>query len=458
MPRIAIAALLLLAVSSRAHAQDALGAAVDVIVEKAMKDGGVPGAWVAVVKDGALAYSHAYGDARVAPKIAARLDMGFPIASNSKQIVATAVLLLAEDGKLKLDDPVAKYFPDLTRAKQTTIRQLLSHTSGYQDNWPQDYVYPDMMKDTTPEATMDHWAKKPLDFDPGTKYQYSNTGYTIAGRIVEKASGKPLMQFLHERIFAPLGMSSVRDFDDSDAARVAGHIRYGLGPLRDAPKIGKGWVFGCGQLVMTVDDVARWDISMIDRRLLRTSSYVEMQTDVLLKNGMAKNYGLGIGVKSEMDHRLLGHFGGLPGLRSANWVFPDDRAAVVVFVNVAPTEAAAEVARNIAPLLFSVDKGAIASYEGLALRVFRDLQKGKIDRTLFSDNANAYFTEQALRDFRASLAPLGDPPALSQLSQYERGGMTYRDYRVKLRDRTVIIKLRHLANGKLEQYMVLPAP
>jgi len=114
--------------------------------------------------------------------------MRYSIGSISKQFTATAMLLLQEENKLSLDDKVAKFIPDLTRANEVTIRQLLSHTSGYQDYWPQDYVPPFMLQAITANRILDLWAHKPLDFDPGTKWQYSNTNFVIAGMIVEKVS------------------------------------------------------------------------------------------------------------------------------------------------------------------------------------------------------------------------------------------------------------------------------
>ena len=151
--------------------------------------------------------------------------MRYSIGSISKQFTAAALLMLQEQGKLSLDDKVGKYIPDLTRANEVTIRQLLSHTSGYQDYWPQDYVMPGMLKPVTAQQIMDTWAKKPLDFDPGTKWQYSNTNYVIAGAIAEKVAGMPLWQFLEQRIFKPLGMSSAYDIDRTRADRVGGPHR-----------------------------------------------------------------------------------------------------------------------------------------------------------------------------------------------------------------------------------------
>ena len=130
--------------------------------------------------------------------------------------------------------PVSKYLPELTRAREVTIRMLLSHTSGYQDYWPEDYVMTSMMVPTTAQHILDVWGKRPLDFDPGTQWQYSNTNYVIAGRIVEQVSGMALIDLLKKRIFLPLGMDNVYDSDASrlPATDPTGYERHALGPQR----------------------------------------------------------------------------------------------------------------------------------------------------------------------------------------------------------------------------------
>src|SRR5258707_15719527 len=153
--------------------------------------------------------------AGLGPAVAAEAGMQYSIGSISKQFTAATVLLLVQDGKLKLDDPVGKYLPGLTRANEVTIRQVLSMTSGYQDFWPEDYVMTSMMTSTNPQQILDVWAKKPLDFEPGTEWQYSNTNYVIAGRIAEIAGGKPLIEQLQERIFKPLKMTGEFNSDSS---------------------------------------------------------------------------------------------------------------------------------------------------------------------------------------------------------------------------------------------------
>src|SRR5438105_9198050 len=187
---------------------------IDKVATDALTRTGVPSASIAGVKDGQVVYVKAYGDARLEPKTPATAEMRYSIGSISKQFTAAAILLLQEQGKLSLDDKVGKFIPDLTRANEVTIRQLLSHTSGYQDYWPQDYVMPMMLQPVTAQKILDMWARKPLDFEPGTKWQYSNTNYVIAGVIIEKVARMPLLQFLQEKGFTPLGMKSIFNTDE----------------------------------------------------------------------------------------------------------------------------------------------------------------------------------------------------------------------------------------------------
>ncbi len=141
---------------------------IDSIAQQVLASTGVPSASISIVKDGKIAYSNAFGMARLEPPTPATPQMRYSIGSASKQFTAAAMLMLQQDGKLNVDDPVSKYLPDLTRANDVTIRMLLSHTSGYQDFWAEDYVMPPMLKPANPQYILNTWAKKPLDFDPGT--------------------------------------------------------------------------------------------------------------------------------------------------------------------------------------------------------------------------------------------------------------------------------------------------
>ena len=430
---------------------------IDDIATQTLASTGVPSASLAIVKNGQIVYVRAYGNARLDPAVAATPEMRYCIGSISKQFTAAAVLLLAEQGKLSLDDPVSKYVPNLTRGDEVTIREVLSHTSGYQDFWPQDYVMPMMLKPVTAQQILDGWARIPLDFDPGTQWQYSNTNYVIAGLIVEKVSGMPFMQFVHQRIFAPLHMPSVLTIEEAkrSPAEPVGYLRYALGPPRPAPMEGQGWMFAAGELSMTASDLARWDISLIDQSLLQPASYRALETEVQLKSGVGTRYGLGIGVNSDGGQRILSHGGEVSGFVAQNTVFPDDRAAIVVLTNLDASGAAGQIARRIRPLLFPVqDKNAEERLQ-LAKKVFAGLQHGQIDRSLFTDNCLSYFSPQALQDFASSLGPLGEPVDFRQTAYSLRGGMGFRAYAVKFKEKSVRITLRDLPDGgKIEQFQV----
>ncbi|MGH8164476.1 MAG: serine hydrolase domain-containing protein, partial [Rhodanobacteraceae bacterium] len=240
-------ALLLPGAATSLLAQDAaIPAATKTSIDQAVPDllakSGAPSASIAVVIGGKLAYAHAYGTARLEPKREATAEMRYSIGSISKQFTAAAILLLEQEGKISLDDKLAHWFPELTRASDVSIRELLSMTSGYQDYWPQDYVMPMMLNPVKPPDILARWGKIPLDFEPGTKWQYSNTNYVIAGLIVEKVAGEPLFSFVQKRILGPLQMKSATNTDEAalgpdDPQR---YLRYAGGPLRVAPKEGRG--------------------------------------------------------------------------------------------------------------------------------------------------------------------------------------------------------------------------
>ena len=419
---------------------------------------GAPSASVAIVRGGAIAYEQAYGTARVDPATPATPAMRYAIGSVSKQFTATAVLLLAAEGRLSLDDKVARWFPRLTRASEISVRQLLSMTSGYQDFWPQDYVFAEMRRPATAQAIVDRWAGKALDFEPGTRWQYSNTNYVLAGAIVERVAGMPLMDFLRRRIFTPLGMTSVADFDAGPLSPgdAGPYLRNGLGPLRLAPKEGQGWLFGAGGLAMTAHDLAVWDLSIIEQTVLRPASYRAQQTDVRLADGTATGYGLGVNVGTQGGRRRISHGGAVSGYTTSNTVYPDDRAAIVVFTDIYPGGGGAtgQLAARIAGVLFPPGDSAADTARALARRVYEGLARGTIDRALLTSNANDYFSDEVLAEYAASLGPLGAPTDFLARGQSLRGGMTIRSYAFRAGGVLLSLSMMILPDGRIEQYIV----
>ena len=461
-----LSAFLVAAAASHVPAQTvdsiepALRGQVDRVATQVLEATGVPSASVAVVQHGKLVYTHAYGNARVAtassPAVPATPEMRYSIGSISKQFTATAILLLQEQGKLSIDDPVGKYIPGLTRGNEVTIREILSHTSGYQDYWPEDYVMTTMKGPETAQQIIDTWGKKPLDFEPGTEWQYSNTNFVIAGRIVEVVSGEYYWEFLSEHIFRPLGMKSVWNSDAIKLTEVDAtpYVRNALGPLRVAPKEGIGWMFAAGELAMTPHDLALWDESLLARSILRPESYQQMFTEVKLKNGEGTHYGLGVEVRQRNGHRSIEHSGEVSGFVSDNEVLIDDGTAVVVLTNQMAVNAASDIAQLAAPLVAGYP---LTAPEQQALDIYHGLQQGRIDRSLLAPNLSDYFTAEAVADFQSSLAPLGEPLSLRQTSSELRGGMTFREFEIVYPGQHLELTTYTYPDGKLEQYLIAPS-
>ena len=432
---------------------------MDLVVEEWLASTGAPSVSIAIVQDGGMAYAKAYGAARLKPTLPSTLATRYAIDSVSKEFTAAAILLLAERGKLSLDDPISKWFPELREAAAVTLRQLLTHTSGIRDYWPQDFVTPEMTRPTTTAAILDEWVQRPLDFEPGTDWQYSNTGYVLAGAIVEKVSGETLFEFLSHNLFAPLHMAHVAEHSlkpthpmtsstqpmDGDAA---GYTRYGLGPVVPAPAEGSGWLFGAAGLAMQPSDLALWDMSLINRSLLEEKSYMAEFEPLVLKGGRATDYALGLHVETIQGRLRIGHSGAGSGFLADNKVWPRERAAIVVLTNNDWADP-----ENLSDRLAFVVLAPTVE-EARARRIFQAFQTGTLDRGMFSPAGNFYLTTAVLADLASSLRPLG-PARLIQLeSQTQRGGMTTRIWKILCRGVRLEAIERGHPDGKIDEFII----
>ncbi|MBV8070868.1 MAG: beta-lactamase family protein [Acidobacteriaceae bacterium] len=415
---------------------------------------GVPSVSVAVVRGGQLFYAKAFGQATLAGEIAASTSTRYAVGSISKQFTAAAILLEQEKGKLSLGDKVSKYLPDLTRADEVTIRNLLSHTSGYEDYAPQDYLIPEWTKPTTPSEIMNHWAKKPLNFDPGTQWQYSNTNYVIAGAILEKVSGQPLLSFLKTNFFDPLGMASAGDCEVHSPADASAYTRYALGPPRPVAREANGWYFAAGELCMTPSDLAKWDIAFLQKRILAAASYDEFTREVKLKDGSGTHYALGLQVGDQHGTPALFHGGEVSGFLALNTLFPAKDIGIVVLSNEDGVNLISPVTQQIASELLDPENAAAVRQDQQVRSILESLQQGRIDRSLFTANANSYFTGLALSDYRDSLGPLGPLQLLDRQNASQRGGMTQLSYRARFAKDTVRLNIYLMPDGKFEQFLV----
>jgi hypothetical protein len=251
-------------------------------------------------------------------------------------------------------------------------------------------------------------------------------------------------------------MKSVWNSDETrlTTADATAYYRHALGPLRVAPKEGRGWMFAAGELAMTAHDLALWNVSVIEQSLLKPESYREIECAVKLKDGKDTKYGLGMEVMDLHGHRALEHSGEVSGFVADNLVLPDDKAAVSVLTNQDASGAASQIVNLVAPLL--TGSSAASPAEQQALTIFQDLQQGRIDRKLLAANLSDYFTSNALEDFRASLAPLGEPLSIRLRGERLRGGMTFRSFNLVFTQKQLRLTTYTYPDGKLEQYLISP--
>ncbi len=330
-----------------------LSARVDKVFEQFDKPGS-PGCALAAIKDGQIVYKRGYGMADLDHDIPIKPDSVFHVASVSKQFTAMAILLLAKQGKLSLDDEVRKYIPELRDfGQKITIRHLLHHTSGLRDQWnllimsgwrlSEDVVKDDDILDLVSRM-------KALNFKPGDQHLYSNTGYTLCAFIVKRASGQSLREFSEANIFKPLGMT--RTFFRDDHAVVVKNQAYAYTPAPSNTfklSVPNYDTVGASSLLTTVEDLARWDQNFYDKRVGGESVIEQMQMTGVLNDGEQINYALGVVVSKYKGLKVVEHSGGDAGYRSHLMRFPGQRFSVACLCNVG-SAGPSQLARRVADL------------------------------------------------------------------------------------------------------------
>lgn len=308
---------------------------IDRYIRIEMKKRQIPGVALAVIKDGRLVKRKGYGLANVELNVPVTSDTVFDLASLTKQFTATAILLLAEEGKLGLDDKIGRYLPNAPATWDAiTVRHLLTHTSGLnfsylpmrEEAWLSDYKA---------ALLFEYAAKLPFKFAPGDGWSYSNQGYVLLAMIIEKVSGKRYGDFLRDRIFTRLGMNATRMLDQWEIVlnRAAGYTLRGgkLAHIRRSSQIEPGGPEG---MLSTVEDLAKWDAALNSEGLLKLASLDQMWTPVKLNNGLTHNYGFGWFLDEFRGHRMVGHPGGT-GTHILR--LPEDTLTVIVLSNIGDT-------------------------------------------------------------------------------------------------------------------------
>jgi CubicO group peptidase (beta-lactamase class C family) len=442
--------------------------AIDSAVTAALRERRIPGASVALVRGGRLEYVKAYGYASLDPRVPADTATRFAIGSVTKQFIAALALLLQEEGKLSLDDTVAKWYPNITRAREITLIDLIHHVSGYHDYYPLDFVDRPMARPTTAEQIIATFATAPLDFDPGTRWSYSNTGYMIVGRVIERVTGRQLADLLEERIFRPLGLRNTLFEPTSPERRATGYISWALGDPEPALVEGPGWIGAAGGIWSTAADVARWNMALMRPGFLSAASRATLFGERKTRDGRPTGYAAGLGVSRTGGRTVYAHGGATAGFVASSAFVPDDTASVVVLANgdqnvtgavpltlVSPTRPTTasrppeSPQRAVAP---PTPRGASA--QQAAVDFFGQLQRGQVDQSGLSEEYRAFLTLPRIEAAARTLGPLGGPTKSELLSRWERGGMEVAVVRLTFPARTVSTLMYRTPDGVIHQYLL----
>jgi D-alanyl-D-alanine carboxypeptidase len=431
-------------------------AELDSIVHAHFDGKGVVGLTVGVMQNGRVVFARGYGLASVEKNTSVTPTTMFPVGSVTKQFTCSAVLLLAEDKKLAMSDKVAKYFPKLTRANDITLLDLGNHVSGYRDYYPLDYVDREMLKDVTADQIMAEYATMPLDFEPGTRWSYSNTGFTVLGAVAEKVTGAPFGALLQKRIFTPLGMAHTSyDPPTNGAAIATGYRSWALNDPTPAQPEGKGWTGAAGAIWSTPTDLMAWDLALVTGKAISPASYKTLSTARRLKDGRSTAYGCGDGVGDTGPAIMLSHGGAVSGSVTQNTVLPATRSAVVLLAN---SETGLGALNNalVAKLLPQTDLPKIARLPALeaAKAYLSQLEKGVVDRATLSEDFSAHLTPALERTAAAQLTKLGRISAVQVLGLRERGGMEVAILRLMVGKTAVSGSMYRTPDGKIQQVLI----
>jgi CubicO group peptidase (beta-lactamase class C family) len=334
----AFASLLLLLVflgPNAAADEAAMRQRMEAVLTKAYPDH-QPGAAVIVTRDGEVLYRSVRGMANLELGVPLEADMVFAIGSMSKQFTGAAIALLEQRGELSIDDPITKFLPNYpTHGHEITLAHLLAHTSGIRSyTGILGWMVTKIKEDVTPEELVDGFKNEPMDFAPGERWLYNNSGYVLLGAIIEKVTGKSYGDFVAQEIFAPLGMtSSYYGSHDQIISRRATGYDGSPGEYRNAQYFSMTQPYAAGSLLSTIDDLAKWDHALYSNCLLSDEVREKMMTPFKLKDGSSTNYGYGFGIGKLRDRPSVGHGGGIFGFTTYGMRLQQERVYVAVLTN-----------------------------------------------------------------------------------------------------------------------------
>ncbi|HEY7981617.1 MAG TPA: serine hydrolase domain-containing protein, partial [Candidatus Eremiobacteraceae bacterium] len=417
-------------------------ARVDALVRTTMAHQHLPGLSIAIARGSDRIYEHGYGYRDLGRHIAADVGTVYNIASCTKQFTAAAVMLLQQDGKLKLDDKLSRYLPEFRHGASITLRELLTHTSGIPDYADLN----DLPHHATARQFVDLVRDAPLDFPPGTQFEYSNTNYVILGMIVEQVSGLSYSAFLSQRIFGPHGMkaTSTRVVPESQPDGAIGYTYDAK--IVAASQTPDDLGYGDGTINTSVDDLVKWDSALDGGDVVSAASWRAM-TRAPLRSGYGPRggYGFGLDLSTLYGHREVSHEGFNVGFASVNATFPDDDLEIIALSNGDPFYEDILVKRIFALIIPPTTEelaadlrsapGEDAAITSATKRLLAEMEAGRVDPHAVTAGLAAQLTPARARQLCADAGAVGPQSML-----------IYRDwqYRDRIKDYSYEA---HFANG-----------
>lgn len=435
--------------------------AIDAYVADQVKTKGFVGLSLAIMKDGKIVLAKGYGKSAAKNGFEVTSETLFGAGSVTKQFTCACIFLLAEDGKLSIQDKVARYFPKLTKANEITLYDLMCHVSGYPDYYPLDFVDRRMAKSIALDKLIEEYAGGKLDFEPGTRWSYSNTGYIILGRIIEKVSGKSFGDFLEERILNTVGLKkSILEPKSGTKGVSAGHTSFFLGAAEEAKPEADGWIHAAGGLFTTPSDLVKWDLALMAGKVVKPDSYQLMTTGRKLADGRIRNYGCGLGIAQRDGETIVQHSGAVSGFLAYNAMMPRTKSALVLMTNCDHLDAGSLNNELLALLLKAhSDTPQVPTVKGpkpkeAALEFFHQMQSGDIKRAALGEEFNIFMSPERVTEAKERLKALGEPESVVVDSTYERGGMEVSVIRFTFKGTKMKAMLYRTPDGMIQQFLL----
>ena len=433
-------------------------AKIDADVTQALAKGHIEGASIAIVRDGSVAYAKAYGLRDAAKGLAADPETVFEIGSITKQFTAVAIMQLVDAEKVSLDAPLATYLPDAPHAREVTIRELLVQTSGLPEYLDGPSIVPLAAHPASADSLIARIAKKPLDFAPGTKWEYSNTNYIVLGRVIEVASHEPYEKYMRAHVFTAAGLPHLATMA-GEAAISNRSLGYSAG--KPSPPLDDSWAWSAGNIVATGTELANWDVALSTGKVIPLADYSTMTSAQSPAGGTA--YGFGFVIDTYDGQPRIWHNGGTFGFSSNDAYFPRQHLHIIVLTNDADAATGAIGAKifddlhpDLAKEELQAAPGENAALTARFKKITLALLSGHIDHSQFDAAANAKLTNDFVKQASAQLAAIGTPDRFIFKSVESRGGSFA--YVYLLRTQTGLYKLTIGTDpdGKLNSIFIAP--